>query len=102
MPTPSWWNPPATRGAPTPGRKAPFWACSFLVSPGLREERTIDMEGKAKREAGFPGDSFGFEVSPPQGAEGEIEWSGGGDPAAGSGPRFTTAFGSGGVYMVTA
>ncbi len=62
----------------------------------------MDIEGKAKREAGFPGDSFTFEASPPQEYEGEIEWSGGGEPAAGSGPRFTTVFGSGGVYTITA
>src|SRR6266545_4093097 len=57
----------------------------------------MDIEGKAKREAGFPGDSFTFEASPPQEYEGETEWSGGGEPAAGSGPRFTTVFGSGGT-----
>ncbi len=62
----------------------------------------MDMEGRAKRQAGFPGDSFRFEVSPPKGSDCEVEWSGGGEPAAGSGPRFTTVFGSGGVYTVTA
>ena len=62
----------------------------------------MDMEGRAKRQAGFPGDSFRFEVSPPKGSDCEVEWSGGGEPAAGRGPRFTTVFGSGGVYTVTA
>jgi len=62
----------------------------------------MDMKGKASSEAGFPGDTFRFDVSLPQGSGGEIEWSGGGEPASGSGPRFTTAFGSGGEYTVTA
>ncbi len=52
----------------------------------------MDMEGRAKCEAGFPGDSFRFEVSPPKGSDCEVEWSGGGEPAAGRGPRFTTVF----------
>lgn len=60
------------------------------------------MEGRAKREAGFPGDRFAFEVSPVQGSETEVEWSGGGDPVAGRGTRFTTVFGTGGTYTVTA
>jgi hypothetical protein len=61
------------------------------------------MEGKANREAGFPGDSISFEVAPDPGcAEGEIVWSGGGDPATGRGRRFETTFSAGGTFEVTA
>lgn len=63
----------------------------------------MDMEGKAKREAGFPGDRFAFEVSPdPEGSESETEWSGGGNPSDGAGRRFVTVFDSGGSYTVSA
>jgi hypothetical protein len=61
------------------------------------------VEGKAKREAGFPGESLVFEVSPgPDGTDDDISWSGGGSPAAGTGRRFITSFDSGGTYTVTA
>lgn len=61
------------------------------------------MEGTARREAGFPGESLTFEVSPdPDGADDEVRWSGGGDPATGTGRRFVTSFHSGGTYTLTA
>jgi hypothetical protein len=61
------------------------------------------VEGKAKREAGFPGESLVFEVSSgPDGTEDDISWSGGGSPAAWTGRRFVTSFDSGGTYTVTA
>jgi hypothetical protein len=61
------------------------------------------MEGKATREAAFPGEPFGFEVSSGSGcADEDIAWSGGGIPAAGTGSRFTTAFPVGGDHTVTA
>jgi hypothetical protein len=59
------------------------------------------VEGRAKREVGFPGDAFAFEIRPdPSGRE--VEWSGGGEPAAGTGHLFVTAFPAGGTYTVTA
>jgi hypothetical protein len=61
------------------------------------------VEGRARREAGFPGDSFAFEASPdPECTEADIQWSGGGEPAAGTGRRFVTVLPSGGVYSITA
>jgi hypothetical protein len=61
-------------------------------------------DGTAKREAGFPGDEFGFEVAPAPGcADDDVQWSsGGGDPAAGSGRHFSTTFRTGGTFTVTA
>jgi len=61
------------------------------------------MEGRVKREVGFPGDSFEFEVSAdPAWSDTDIEWSGGGEPSRGTGHRFITVFASGGSYTVTA
>jgi hypothetical protein len=61
------------------------------------------MQGRARREAGLPGEPFAFEIVPvPPGSEGEIEWSGGGEPAGGRGRSFVTVFPSGGAYTVTA
>jgi hypothetical protein len=60
------------------------------------------MEGKASGEAGFPGDSFSFEIAPDPGcAESEVRWSGGGAPASGTGRRFATSFATGGTFEVT-
>jgi len=60
------------------------------------------MDGKASREAGFPGDSFSFEIAPdPAYAESEVLWSGGGYPTTGTGRRFVTSFGVGGTFEVT-
>ncbi len=61
------------------------------------------MKVTADREAGFPGDRFDFEVVPDPGCtEGDIRWSGGGDPPAGAGRRFSTAFAAEGTHSVTA
>lgn len=87
---------------PTPEPRAQSWACS--VRAELRAGAEVSaLDGRAKREAGFPGDSFAFEVSPDPGcSEPDIEWSGGGEPATGNGRRFLTAFGTGGSYTITA
>jgi hypothetical protein len=61
------------------------------------------VEGKAKRNVGFPGDRMVFEVSVVPGGSGEdVHWSGGGDPPAGTGAAFATLFRRGGNYAVTA
>jgi hypothetical protein len=61
------------------------------------------VEGKVKRNVGFPGDRMVFEVSAvPSGSGQEVQWSGGGDPPAGTGATFVTAFPRGGNYTVTA
>jgi hypothetical protein len=61
------------------------------------------MEGRTGREALFPGEPATFEVTTDPGcSERDIAWSGGGDPATGTGPRFRTAFATGGSYEVTA
>ena len=61
------------------------------------------MIGRAKRDAGLPGERFTFEVAPGTGrAATQITWTGGGDPATGTGRRFSTVFRSGGTYRVTA
>jgi hypothetical protein len=61
------------------------------------------MIGKAKRDAGLPGERFTFEVSlGSDSVANEIRWAGGGDPATGTGRRFSTVFPSGGTYAVTA
>jgi hypothetical protein len=61
------------------------------------------MIGKAKRDAGLPGERFTFEAIPDAGAsEHEVNWAGGGDPATGTGRRFSTVFRSGGTHTVTA
>lgn len=61
------------------------------------------MIGMAKRDAGFPGDSFTFEASADVGAVGdEVSWTGGGSPATGSGRTFTTVFPTGGTFRVAA
>jgi hypothetical protein len=53
------------------------------------------------RAAGLAGEELVFEVSQAL-ANGEVTWSGGGEPATGSGPRFSTAFRTGGSFTVTA
>jgi hypothetical protein len=61
------------------------------------------MIGTAKREAGLPGERFSFEVSPDVGSsEDEISWTGGGEPAVGTGRRFSTVFPTGGTFRVAA
>jgi hypothetical protein len=61
------------------------------------------MQGKAAREAGFPGEPFDFEISPdPERSDDDIRWSGGGEPAGGTGRRFRTSFDTGGTFTVTA
>lgn len=61
------------------------------------------MIGKAKRDAGLPGERFRFEVAPGSApAASEIRWTGGGDPATGVGRTFSTVFESGGTYVVKA
>jgi hypothetical protein len=61
------------------------------------------VEGKAKRDVGFPGDRMVFEVSAvPSGSGDDVQWSGGGDPAAGTGATFATVYLRGGTYAVTA
>ena len=61
------------------------------------------MIGKAKRDAGLPGERFTFEVAPgTDRAASRIRWTGGGDPSTGAGRRFSTVFRSGGTYRVTA
>jgi hypothetical protein len=51
----------------------------------------------------LPGEPVAFkaEVAPGEGGEG-IRWTGGGEPADGEGPAFTTQWSSGGTYDVTA
>jgi hypothetical protein len=61
------------------------------------------MIGKAKRDAGFPGERFTFEVIPDaHPSEDGVRWTGGGDPATGTGRTFSTVFRSGGTHTVTA
>jgi hypothetical protein len=61
------------------------------------------VDGKSNREAGFPGDSFRFEVVPDSsGTDNEVNWSGGGAPATGTGLKFETKFATGGTFTVTA
>jgi hypothetical protein len=61
------------------------------------------MKGKPHRAAAFPGDRLAFEVVPDAGcSDNDIHWSGGDQPATGTGRRFTTAFIGGGARGVTA
>lgn len=61
------------------------------------------MDVTAERVAGFPGERFRFEARRNRGSpDGEIHWTGGGSPATGTGPRFSTAFAAGGTFVVTA
>ena len=61
------------------------------------------MIGTAKRDAGLPGERFAFEVAPGiDRAASQITWTGGGDPATGTGRRFSTVFTAGGTHRVTA
>jgi len=61
------------------------------------------MEGTAKREAGFPGEAFEFEVVPGPGcSDAQVQWSGGGTPPTGSGRTFKTRFATGGTFTVVA
>jgi hypothetical protein len=61
------------------------------------------VQGTASREAVFPGDSVSFHVQVEAGAaEQDVEWSGGGEPATGRGPRFATRFATGGSFTVVA
>ncbi len=60
-------------------------------------------DGSAKSQAGYPGDTFEFDVVPDPGcADAEIRWSVGGDAPAGTGRRFRTTFTTGGDHTVTA
>jgi hypothetical protein len=55
------------------------------------------------RTAAFPGERLRFEVVPPAGCADEaVQWSGGDDPAGGTGRRFASTFGAGGTRTVTA
>jgi hypothetical protein len=59
------------------------------------------VRGRAERRAAFPGERIRFEASVDvEGADAVIAWSGGGDPATGSGTRFETVFRDGGVHEV--
>lgn len=61
------------------------------------------MNVTAERVAGFPGERFRFEARPAHGASrDDIGWSGGGTPATGTGPRFSTTFSTGDRYVVSA
>jgi len=61
------------------------------------------VDGNASREAAFPGDTVEFEVTPDPGCSDEdVRWSGGGNPVAGVGRQFVTAFNAGGTFDVTA
>jgi len=61
------------------------------------------MNITAEREAGFPGERFTFEAHRDPGeSESDIAWTGGGDPATGSGGSFSTVFAAGGTFVVTA
>ena len=62
----------------------------------------MSTDGKG-REAGFPGERYGFEIVPDPGCvDADIRWSGGGDPATGTGRTFQTTFAVGGDFAVTA
>jgi hypothetical protein len=52
--------------------------------------------------AGFPGERLVFKVTPEPADRGEIRWSGGGEPATGTGRRFRSAFVASGTHTVTA
>ncbi len=55
------------------------------------------------REAAFPGERIAFAVIPDPGCSNEnIQWTGGGEPAAGGGARFATTFPAGGSHSVMA
>jgi hypothetical protein len=58
------------------------------------------MEISASREAAFPSEAVTFSV--PSSAGDDIVWTGGGEPATGDGPTFTTSFARGGEYTVVA
>ncbi len=61
------------------------------------------MIGKAKRDAGLPGERFTFEViADADASEDEVRWVCRGDPATGAGRAFSTVFRSGGTHTVTA
>jgi hypothetical protein len=61
----------------------------------------MSMDRRKGSAAAFPGERSRFEVSlrPDDGA---VTWLGGGEPFTGSGRRFATRFGSGGIYTVSA
>ena len=61
------------------------------------------MHAKPARLVALPRERLTFEVAPDAGCRPEdIQWTGGGDPASGSGPRFRTAFSQGGSHTVLA
>jgi hypothetical protein len=61
------------------------------------------LSARARRDVGFPGDSFAFAASTePPSPDDEIEWSGGGEPAGGRGRTFNTVFPAGGSFTVVA
>jgi hypothetical protein len=55
-----------------------------------------------ERRVGFPGDRFRFSVSARNRDAAQIVWSGGGTPATGTGPSFSTVFADSGEHVVTA
>lgn len=61
----------------------------------------MSLQRRRAPAAALPGQRLVFAVSV-QPADQAVTWSGGGDPATGSGLRFVTRFASGGTYMVVA
>lgn len=59
------------------------------------------LERRTGRVAGLTGEQLVFEVSRGPDSD-QVTWSEGGEPATGSGPRFSTVFRAGGNYTVTA
>jgi hypothetical protein len=61
------------------------------------------MEAKSARPFALPGETLTFEVVPgPSCRREDIQWTGGGEPSSGSGPRFRTSFSQGGSHTVLA
>jgi hypothetical protein len=61
----------------------------------------MSMQRQRGPSAALPGETSVFAVSV-RPTDQPVTWSGGGDPATGTGRRFATAFASGGTYTVTA
>jgi hypothetical protein len=60
------------------------------------------MNVTAERVAGFPGERFRFEARLGRDvSRNDVGWTGGGTPATGTGPTFSTTFGTGGTYVVS-
>jgi hypothetical protein len=60
------------------------------------------LEISASREVVFPSEPATFSIPASEDGDDDIGWTGGGTPATGSGPRFTTAFSQGGDHVVVA